>query len=126
MKLKTNKINFFIFILVSFVLCFLLCLPTYNLENCLNNPGTFMPDLSRKIYNCFVQNNYIIKSLYYYLIYIIPEWLMLFAILINGVNMYYGFKSFKKKWWYYVILIFTLILSIILLDCYIQCTTESV
>jgi hypothetical protein len=52
------------------------------------------------------------------MLYKIPEFTMLTAIIINGANMIFGFINYKKKWWYYLILVITVIMSIMLWDCF--------
>ena len=45
-------------------------------------------------------------------------WTMPIAIISNGTNMLYGFKKYKNKWWYYLILVLTIVMSLIILDCF--------
>ena len=80
--------------------------------------GKLIPDLSRKLHNIFVQRNAVTRSLYYNMLHKVPEWSMPIAIISNGANMLYGFKKYKNKWWYYLILVLTIVMSLIILDCF--------
>jgi len=49
---------------------------------------------------------------------------ILVAVLVNFVNMVIGLINFKKKWWYYVILLISILLSLVLVDCWWILYTE--
>lgn len=116
--MNKDKCNFFIIIFLLFLTFFIIIIPTYIHMGILMDPGKLIPDLSRKLHNIFVQRNTVTGSLYYNMLHKVPECAMPIAIIINGANMLYGFKKYKNKWWYYLILVLTIVMSLIILDCF--------
>lgn len=96
--MKNKKIFKYIFVfgLLCFFAYFICYMPTCIITYCLCYAGTFMPDLSRAIYDKFVRNSSTIKNIYYDLTYSIPEWTMPIATIINAANMILGFINYKK------------------------------
>jgi hypothetical protein len=83
----------------------------------LGYPKYHLPELWNYL-DSFMLKNKIIRPFAKYIDHKIPEWTMPTAVMINGVNMYFGGKQFKKKWWYYVILVISILMSLILMDCW--------
>ena len=71
-----------------------------------------------KTADSFLFNTKFIKEFSNYFVFKIPEWTMLIAVIVNVINIFFGFKNYKKKWWYYLILVLSIICSILLLDYY--------
>lgn len=120
--MKKNTIGFVLFILVfsGFILFFFVCVPTHielSLENSIYYTLTSKQRFWECI-SCFFKSNKVLCSYYnkfayesMYVNYIA------FAILSNIINMYYGFKMYRKKWWFYLILLLSIIITVILIDC---------
>ena len=85
--------------------------PKYHLSELWNYLDSFM--LSNKIIRPFAK----------FTDHKIPEWTMPIAVIVNGINMFFGFKQFKKKWWYYVILLISILMSLMLIDCWWMLST---
>ena len=117
MKHIAKKIILFV-IFILFIIYFISCLPIYIHMNYLSYPEKIMPALAIKIHDSIIIPNPLIKKYYYFMLFKIPEWTMPVAVMINGGNMYFGGKQFKKKWWYYVILVISILMSLILMDCW--------
>ena len=115
MKLKNTFFIFCVFV-VLYIVFFIMCFSTYS--QC-----KFMlwQDKGDNIWiyirNTIVSNN-LIFDIHKSLRHTIPVWAMPIAIIINSANMLYGFKKYKNKWWYYLILALTIIMTIIILDCF--------
>ena len=86
--------------------------------NMLSFPYELIPSLANKIYDSIICKNSIIEKYFYFMLHKIPEWTMLVSVMINSGNMYFGFREYKKKWWYYVILSISILMSLLLLDCW--------
>ncbi len=116
--MKNRKVHAIIFsvILIAFIVYYFCCMPTYILMKILG-PHDNMYFIWYKI-DSFILNNGILNSIFKTLLYKIPEYTMPIAIIINGANMIFGFINYKKKWWYYLILVITIIMSIMLWDCF--------
>ena len=100
----------------AFVVFYICCMPTYVVMKFVG------PHASIYFIWCEIRelilNNDILHSFYNALVFKIPECIMLIAIIINGANMIFGFINYKKKWWYYLILAISIIMSIMLWDCW--------
>ena len=117
MEIKKGNILLFFIIFFFYVFFFLICLPTFLQSKMLGYHNEMLFELWRKIDNT-IHYNQILNNIYWDVLYKVPEWIMPIAVIINGVNMFFGGKQFKKKWWYYIILFVSIILSIILVDCW--------
>lgn len=116
--MKNRKVHAIIFsvILIAFIVYYFCCMPTYVVMKFVG------PHDSIYFIWCEIRelilNNDILHSFYNALVFKIPEYTMPIAIIINGANMIFGFVNYKKKWWYYLILVITIIMSIMLWDCF--------
>ena len=122
MKPITKK-TLFTVLFILFLLYFVNCLPIYIHINILGYPEKIIPSLSRITYDSIIQTNSVIKKYYYFMLNKIPEWTMPIAVIVNGINMFFGFEQFKKKWWYYVILLISILMSLMLIDCWWMLST---
>ena len=113
----TKKVIFVIVFILYFIY-FVNCLPIYIHMNMLSFPYELIPSLANKIYDSIICKNSIIEKYFYFMLHKIPEWTMLVSVMINSGNMYFGFREYKKKWWYYVILSISILMSLLLLDCW--------
>ncbi|MBR4022501.1 MAG: hypothetical protein IKI94_07910 [Ruminococcus sp.] len=75
-------------------------------------------DLWLKIHALLLEGNYGLRTYYRFMRDNLPDSFILLAIILNIINMIFGFVNYKTKWWYYVILIITVIMSIMLWDCF--------
>ena len=116
--MKNRKVHAIIFsvILIAFIVYYFCCMPTYIIMKYVG-PHDNMYFIWYKI-DRFILNNDILNSFYNAIVFKIPEYTMLIAIIINGANMIFGFINYKKKWWYYLILVISIIMSIMLWDCW--------
>ena len=116
--MKNRKAYTIIFsvILIAFIVYYFCCMPTYIQMKIVGNHDS-MYYIWCKI-DEFILNNDILNLFFITMRNKFPEWTMLIAIIINGANMIFGFINYKKKWWYYLILIITVIMSIMLWDCF--------
>lgn len=114
---KKRNILIFIILFSLYIGFFLLCLPTFLQSKMLGYHYEVLFEVWRELDN-MIHNNNITNNIYWKVLYKVPEWVMLTAVVINGVNMFFGFNQFKKKWWYYVILLINIILSVIIVDCW--------
>lgn len=118
----------FSLVFTLFIIYLMFCLPTYVSSKYLSYPYVSFPLLWENLFVfLFRTENFgkfpnIAKKFSYYVIHRIPVWSMPIAIIVNGINMLFGFKLFKKKWWYYMILLTSILVTIILIDC---CILES-
>lgn len=125
MKLKKyNKVYFYIISIIFFSF-FIFCIPTYIHISFLSYPYHIFSEISVKIHDSYIRNSKILRYYYYILINKVPKWSIPTAIFINGLNMYLGFHSLKKKWWYYLICAICLVISFLLADCYFLYTEDS-
>lgn len=75
-------------------------------------------DLWLKIHALLLEGNYGLRTYYRFMRDNLPDSFILLAIILNIINMIFGFVNYKTKWWYYVILVITIVMSIILWDCF--------
>ena len=113
--LKGNKKCLIVFTIIFLLyICYCICLtPSYILEKRLlynSPPWTSI--------NAYFKRS-ILKSLYLWLRYKIPDFTLIPAFLINAGNMVLGFVRYKKKWWYYLLLAVSVLCSVLLLDYYV-------
>ena len=117
--MKNRKVHAIIFsvILIAFIVYYFCCMPTYVSHKVMSFSDEPFYNLCSCIFST-INKNEIIYNFFWYWVHKIPEWTMLTAIIINGANMIFGFINYKKKWWYYLILVITIIMSIMLWDCF--------
>ena len=107
----------FILMFFLYIVFLLLCLPTYLQSKMLGFHNELLFNLWKKIY-LFIRHNSITDTFYCKLRHKIPEWTMPVAVIVNGINMFFGFREYKKKWWYYIILLISILISVMLIDCW--------
>lgn len=117
--MKNRKAYTIIFsvILIAFIVYYFCCMTTYIQMKIVGNQDNTTYFIWCNI-DEIILNNDILNSFFITMRNKFPEWTMLTAIIINGANMIFGFINNKKKWWYYLILIITIIMSIMLWDCF--------
>lgn len=118
-NMKIEKIIFFsLFIL--FIIYFVFCFPAY-IESYMwyaSDYDTIVKENTLKRISSFFKSNKILCS-YYNRFNSQSKYVdnIGYANLCSFVNMYLGFKSFKKKWWYYLIHFISLIIMAVLYSC---------
>ena len=117
-----NKKNMLI-IIVIFILFFICCFPTYVGMKNLGYPKYQLPELWNSL-DSFMLKNKFLRPFAKCIDHKIPEWTMPIAVIVNGINMFFGFKEYKKNWWYYVILLVSILMSLMLIDCWLILSTE--
>ena len=100
----------------AFIVFYICCMPTYIQMKIVGNHDS-MYYIWCKI-DEFILNNDVLNLFFITMRNKFPEYTMLIAIIINGINMIFGFINYKKKWWYYLILVISIIMSIMLWDCW--------
>ncbi len=75
------------------------------------------PNLWKKADYLLFNTNFI-KDFSNYIVFKIPELTMPIAVVANSINMFFGFREYKKKWWYYIILLISILISVMLIDCW--------
>ena len=100
---------------------FLYALPTYIVSKTSNYQSN---EIWFDIRYYLLNSNYLLKKYYRLLRYKASMSKILVAVLVNFVNMVIGLINFKKKWWYYVILLISILLSLVLVDCWWILYTE--
>ena len=114
---RKNKGIILVFIFILLTIYFLCCTPIYVRMKSLGFPKYHFPEMWDSL-DTFIFNNKYISSFSRYIEYKIPEWTMPVAVIVNGINMFFGFKDYKKKWWYYIILLISILISVMLIDCW--------
>ena len=112
MQIKIRKIIFGV-IFILYIIFLLLCFPTYSQIKFMSWNGD-KDNIWINIRDVVLSKELLFKF-HKALRHKIPEWTMPVAVMINGSNMYFGYKQFKKKWWYYVILSISILMSLLLL-----------
>lgn len=115
LKDRTNKI-ILIVLLVLYFLFFIYTFPTYIERKCFGYSPSVM---WFKISNLFLNGPPILEKYYRLLRDKVPQNTILVSVILNIGNMIFGFIHFKKKWWYYLLLFISIVISIILKDCYV-------
>ena len=113
---KSNKKLIFVVISVLYFIFIVLCFPTYSQTKFMSldgNKNDFWINMRERVIS-----HDLLFNLHKALRHKIPEWTMPIAVIVNGINMFFGFKQFKKKWWYYVILLISILMSLMLIDCW--------
>lgn len=115
MQIKNRK-SIFVIIFIIYVVFLLLCFPTYSQIKLMSW------DNSKDNIWIYIRNEVISHELLFKLHkalrHKIPEWTMPISFIVNGINMFLGFKDYKKKWWYYIILLISILISVMLIDCW--------
>ena len=114
---KNNRLLIFLIGFIIFIIFFILSLPSYIIMKSIDSYKYCFPNLWKKV-DCFLFSTKFIKDFSNYIVFKIPEWTMPVAVIINGINMFFGFKDYKKKWWYCIILLISIFISIMLIDCW--------
>ena len=116
-KLEINRVNKVFFLSVS-IICIIgaiLFFPKYIHLKFLSGTNS---DFLLKIHLIFINNTYGLKKYYQTMRNNIPDQLLIIEIIINIINMIFGFIYFKNRWWYYVILLICILISVMLIDCW--------
>lgn len=115
MQIKNRKF-IFVIIFIIYVVFLLLCFPTYSQIKLMSW------DNSKDNIWIYIRNEVIFYELLFKfhkaLRHKIPEWTMPILFIVNGINMFFGFKDYKKKWWYYIILLISILISVMIIDCW--------
>ena len=115
--MKTKKTTLvFIIISILYFLFVLLCFPTYSQLKFMSWQG-HEDDIWINIRDIVI-NNCFLFGVHKALRHKIPDWSMLIAIMINVFNMLLGFINHMKKWWYYLLLLISVLVTVVLIDCY--------
>ena len=114
---KNKKLLIFLFVFILFIIFYIFSLPSYIIMKAIDSYKYCFPNLW-KTADSFLFNTKFIKEFSNYFVFKIPEWTMLIAVIVNVINMFFGFKNYKKKWWYYVLLLISILLSVMLIDCW--------
>lgn len=115
--MKTKKMNLIFFsIFILYLIFLILCFPTYSQLKFLSWYGP-KDDIWLYIREIVIHNDFLFKF-HKALRHRIPDWSMPVAIVINLLNMIFGFINYKKKWWYYIILLISVFVTTMLIDCY--------
>lgn len=113
----TKKMNFVFFsIFILYLIFLMLCFPTYSQLKFLSWYGP-KDDIWLYIREIIIHNDFLFKF-HKALRHRIPDWSMPIAVIINGINMFFGFKQYKNKWWYYLLLVISIFITVVLIDCY--------
>ena len=107
-----------------FVIYFIFCLPTYVSLKFLSYPYVSFSFLWEKLFLFLFRIDKIgsfpnfAKTFSYHIIHKVPVWSIPITIITNTINMIFGFKILRKRWWYYLILFLSILLTVVLIDCY--------
>ena len=116
MKNKNVYIIIFSFIIISFIAFFVYSTPTYVHLKALGWSGP-KDDILWCISD-FFRSSELLYNYYCHLRNKTSINMIIIALVVNMANMIFGFINYKKKWWYYLILVITIIMSIMLWDCF--------
>ena len=114
----------FILVFSLFAIYFLFCLPTYISSKYLSSPYASFSFLWEKLFLFLFKIDKIggfpnfAKTFSYNIIHKVPVWSIPITIITNTINMIFGFKILRKRWWYYLILFLSILLTVVLIDCY--------
>lgn len=112
---KYQKI--FWIILILYFVFFVCCIPKYILYHVLANPLYREINYSfwKTIYRSILSNN-VLSNVYNWLLFKIPNWTIIPMVVLNAVNMFYGWKLYRRKRWFFIVLAFVIITVIIMGD----------
>ena len=120
---KTNLIKKIIMfsLFIVYIIYFIYAFPTYVISKTSNYQSN---EIWFNIRYYFLNSNSLFKNYYRLLRYKASMSKMSIAMVVNFANMVFGFFNFKKKWWYYIILVFSVLITLMLVDCWWILYTE--
>lgn len=126
-KIKYKNLIYIIFIVlfILYSIYFILCLPTIIILKVLGDINAPLYEFWETLDKCFMHHK-LLKKFFYTFVYNIPMATIPITIIINTINIIFGFINFRKKTWYYVILFLSLIITWMLIECYYLYTFEPV
>ncbi len=121
-NIRYPKIIFLIVFIIYFIY-FILIVPTYVSLKVMSFSDEPFYNLCSCIFST-INKNEIIYNFFWHWVHRIPEWTLVISFVTNFANMVFGFINFKKKWWYYIILAFSVLSTLMLIDCWWILYTE--
>ena len=115
LEIKRAKKAIFLSISIICIIGAILLFPKYNHLKFLSGTNS---DFLLKIHLIFINDTYGLKKYYQTMRNNIPDQFIIIEQIINIINMIWGFIYFKKRWWYYVILLISILISVMLIDCW--------
>lgn len=115
LEIKRAKKAIFLSISIICIIGAILLFPKYIHLKFLSGTNS---DFILKIHLIFINDTYGLKKYYQTMRNNIPDQFIIIEQIINIINMIWGFIYFKKRWWYYVILLISILISVMLIDCW--------
>ena len=112
--MKSKKVHIIIFslVMIAFIAFFFYFIPTYVQIKYLGNDEY---DIWLKIREVFDKSK-MLNDYYCYLRHKTSINMIIIALIVNAINMFFGYFNFKKKAWYYVVLCLSWLISLMLVD----------